>query len=134
MADHTDSRDKNREGNSNALKHGMFAKAFLLAEEDRDEYTVLRRALHKDWRPQGATEIVYFTSIVQCAWNLIRVNRWIRDRRVLEQAVPAQLAGRRSGRGAQIYAHRTGRPPNHCALTVSGQRRGGGVPRRKLRR
>ena len=86
MADHTDSRDKNREGNSNALKHGMFAKAFLLSEEDRDEYTVLRRALHKDWRPQGATEIVYFTSIVQCAWNLIRVNRWIRDRRVLEQA------------------------------------------------
>src|SRR5215467_1903199 len=94
MADHTDSRDKKREGNSNALKHGMFAKAFLLAEEDREEFTTVRRALAKDWHPQGATELVYFTSIVQWTWNIIRVNRCIRDRRVLEHTacVPNGLA------------------------------------------
>jgi hypothetical protein len=94
MADHTDPRDRKRDGNSNALRHGMFAKAFLLAEEDQEEFADVRRAFLKDWRPQGATEFLYFTSIVQCAWNVIRVNRWIRDRRVLEHAarVPNVLA------------------------------------------
>jgi hypothetical protein len=65
MADHTDSRDKKREGNTNALKHSMFAKAFLLPEEDREEFTVLRRALAKDWRPQGATK----SSTSQASYN-----------------------------------------------------------------
>jgi hypothetical protein len=94
MTDHTDPRDTKREGNSNALKHGMFAKAFLLPEEEREEFVNLRRAFEKDWRPQGATEFLYFTSIVQWAWNIIRVNRCIRDRRILEHAacVPNDLA------------------------------------------
>jgi hypothetical protein len=107
MTDHTDSRKK-RKGNSNALKHGMFAKAFLLAEEDREEFTTLRRALAKDWRPQGATELVYFTTIVQWAWNINRVNRSIRDRRILEHAacVPNGLADHKDyGNSFSVIEH-----------------------------
>jgi hypothetical protein len=120
MTDHTDSRDKKREGNSNALKHSMYAKAFLLPEEDREEFTVLRRALQKDWRPQGATEVLYFTNIVQWAWNLIRVNRWIRDRRALEHAVhvPFVLATEADAGSSFTLIERV----THHAATVAATR------------
>jgi hypothetical protein len=119
MVDHKKSRDRNRDGNSNALKHGMFAKAFLLAEEDREEFAAVRRAFAKDWRPQGATELVYFTSIVQWAWNLIRTSRCIRDRRTLENAacVPNRLTDQADGsfNAIERVAHHTA---THAAVRV----------------
>jgi hypothetical protein len=54
-------------GNRNALKHGAFAQAYLLPDENVQELRDLRRRLRKDLNPQGEAEHVYFELIVTWA-------------------------------------------------------------------
>jgi hypothetical protein len=87
-------------GNRNALKHGAFSKAFLLADENIEELNELRRKLSKDLKPRGQAEHVYFEMIVTWAWRLLRAGRWIRANKkgddfemLTEIEVPARIVG-----------------------------------------
>jgi hypothetical protein len=86
-------------GNRNALKHGAFAQAYLLPDENGHELKELRRRLRKDLNPQGEAEHVYFELIVTWAWRLLRAGRWIKANRtgedfemLTEIEVPSRIA------------------------------------------
>jgi hypothetical protein len=88
-----------KRGNRNAIKHGAFAQAYLLPDENIDELTELRRKLRKDLSPEGEVEHVYFELIVTWAWRLLRAGRWIKTNRtgedyemLTEIEVPARIA------------------------------------------
>jgi hypothetical protein len=77
MAEDSEDEKPKQSGAHNALKHGAFAKAFMLPDEDETEFKEFRRAFRVDLQPEGAVETLYFTGVVQSAWAVIRVCRWI---------------------------------------------------------
>ncbi len=64
-------------GNKNALKHGAFAEAILLPEEDPKEFEELLTSVHNEWNPEGATEIDKVNSIAMGLWRKRRFKRYI---------------------------------------------------------
>jgi hypothetical protein len=96
----------------NALKHGAFAKVFILPDEDEQEFRELRRSFRQDLQPDGAVETLYFTGVVQSAWNVIRVCRWIQRCHTLAEATYVPSAGTDDDQGGQLtliehVAHQT---------------------------
>jgi hypothetical protein len=88
-----DAREKSKQsGAQNALKHGAFAKVFILPDEDEQEFRELRRSFRQDLQPDGAAETLYFTGVVQSAWNVIRVCRWIQRCHTLAEATYVRSA------------------------------------------
>jgi hypothetical protein len=100
-------------GNRNAIKHGAFAKAYLLPDENVDELTELRRKLSRDLKPRGQAERVYFELIVAWSWRLLRAGRWIKANHkgedfemLTEIEVPARLAGEYDKAIRRLYQFR----------------------------
>ncbi|MHB9024137.1 MAG: hypothetical protein ACYC7E_08165, partial [Armatimonadota bacterium] len=59
----------------NAIKHGFFARATLLPQEDRALFTDFARAMRHDLMPVGALEEVYAAQIIVGAWRMQRQAR-----------------------------------------------------------
>jgi hypothetical protein len=66
-------------GNKNALKHGAFAEAVILPQEDPKEFEELLSSLHNEWNPEGATEIDKVNSIAMGLWRKRRFKRYIQN-------------------------------------------------------
>jgi len=63
--------------NRNALKHGVFADAVILPNEDPNELKELRAALYDEWNPEGPSEIDLIESVVMGIWRKRRYKRWL---------------------------------------------------------
>lgn len=57
----------------NALRHGLTAKRFLLDGEDPDEYELMRRGFHADFKPSGAMQEHIVDNLADAFWRLRRV-------------------------------------------------------------
>jgi len=66
-------------GNKNALKHGAFAEAVILPQEDPKEFAELLSSLHNEWNPEGATEIDKVNSVAMGLWRKRRFKRYLQD-------------------------------------------------------
>jgi hypothetical protein len=59
-------------GNSNAVKHGLYAEMILLPGEYREEFKALYDALTEEWDPQGPTQEDKVLNLAQNMWR----KRW----------------------------------------------------------
>ena len=66
-------------GNKNALKHGAFADATILPNEDRGEFEELRADIYEEWDPEGPTEREKVDSIVMNMWRKRRFRKHIQS-------------------------------------------------------
>ena len=66
-------------GNKNALKHGAFADAIILPNEDRGEFEELRADIYEEWDPEGPTEREKVDSIVMNMWRKRRFRKYIQS-------------------------------------------------------
>lgn len=57
----------------NALKHGFFSKAVVLADEDPEAYELLRNQLWDQLRPRNVLEEIYVREITDTTWRLQRM-------------------------------------------------------------
>jgi hypothetical protein len=112
MSDDAQDEKSKQGGAQNALKHGAFAKAFMLPDEDEQEFREFRRSFREDLQPDGAVETLYFTGVVQSAWNVIRVCRWVQRCHTLAEATYVPSAGTDDDQGGKLtliehVAHQT---------------------------
>jgi hypothetical protein len=59
----------------NALKHGLCARAMLLADENAAAFAAFEKALLAELAPEGAMQAVLARQIVSAAWRLARADR-----------------------------------------------------------
>jgi hypothetical protein len=64
--------------NKNALKHGAFAEALILINEDRSAFNALVAELCEEWDPQGRTEFEIVNSIATNMWRRRRFTRHLK--------------------------------------------------------
>ena len=107
-----DEKSNKQSGAQNALKHGAFAKVFILPDEDQQAFRELRRSFRQDLKPDGALETLYFTGVVQSAWTVIRVCRWIQRCHTLAEATYVRSAETDDDQGGKLtlieqVAHQT---------------------------
>jgi hypothetical protein len=107
-----DEKSNKQSGAQNALKHGAFAKVFILPDEDQQAFRELRRSFRQDLKPDGALEMLYFTGVVQSAWTVIRVCRWIQRCHTLAEATYVRSAETDDDQGGKLtlieqVAHQT---------------------------
>lgn len=58
----------------NATRHGFYATAVLLPDEDRDEFVRFARRLVEAYRPSGMLEEEHVRTIIETRWQLRRAN------------------------------------------------------------
>jgi len=64
-----------RTGNKNALKHGAFAKAFILPGEDLADFRALQADIEADLQPEGPLQRELAQIVATWMWRRRRLNR-----------------------------------------------------------
>lgn len=59
----------------NAVKHGFYAKSFLIREDEQQDFDQLRANLMGSFRPTDSLGIDLFQQLLHAAWNLHRIRR-----------------------------------------------------------
>ena len=67
-------------GNKNAIKHGAFAEAVLLPQENSEEFQNHLAALYEEWSPEGAAEKDKVHSIAMNMWRKLRFRRYLQNK------------------------------------------------------
>lgn len=100
----------------NAVKHGLCAERFVVADEDRDEFRALRAHLWSDLGPRGALEEALAERIIGMLWRLrraVRVENEVLGRAAVRGAlaqVSRFLAPRADGRAGAGWAFENANP------------------------
>ncbi len=58
---------------TNALKHGLLAKAVVVDGESADRLAALSARFHAEFRPRTESETHYLETMIMCRWRLHRV-------------------------------------------------------------
>jgi hypothetical protein len=80
IAGETGKRTMAKTENQNALKHGAFAEAVILPQEDPKEFEELLASLNDEWNPDGPSEIHKVESIAIGLWRKRRFKRYIKSK------------------------------------------------------
>ena len=59
----------------NAVDHGFYSKAFVVREDERDDFEKLSRQLREDVEPIDTAGEEFFQQILHASWNLFRLRR-----------------------------------------------------------
>ena len=69
-----------KENNTNAVKHGAFAKMVIFPGEYLSEFEQFHNALIEEWRPDGPTEDAKVAALAQYMWQKRRLLRYRHNR------------------------------------------------------
>ena len=59
----------------NAITHGFYSKAFVVADGEQSDFDELQQQLHENYEPDDADTIDLFQQILHSSWNLFRLRR-----------------------------------------------------------
>ncbi len=59
----------------NSLKHGLFSKRVLLANESEQEFELLKSEFYEQFQPQGLLEHLFCERAFAAAWRLSRITQ-----------------------------------------------------------
>ena len=69
-------RQGKRRSRLNAIRHGLTAAQVVMADEDPEDFSLLRDQLMNEWGPTGATELCLVERIAVINWRLLRAARF----------------------------------------------------------
>lgn len=69
-------RKGKRRAGLNAVRHGLTAAQVVMADEDPEDFSLLRDQLMNEWGPTGATELCLVERIAVINWRLLRAARF----------------------------------------------------------
>jgi hypothetical protein len=76
---------------SNALRHGLRAKKFVVIHEDAEEYEDQVQRFVRDWKPHGITEKLEVVRLAQIHWQHQRAER------ALTESLDTEICGKLDG-------------------------------------
>jgi hypothetical protein len=59
----------------NAISHGFYSKAFIVRDEEKADFELMRDELHSECDPVDTTAADLFQQILHASWNLFRLRR-----------------------------------------------------------
>ena len=86
---------------ANARKHGLLARAVVIAGESADQLAALSAQFHAEFRPRTQTETQHVETMILCRWRLHRV--WEFESASLNQEI-ARLAAAVEAQAPRVRA------------------------------